>query len=161
MTSSNQYLAVPSDFLAPFSLNLTNSSSVEYLQFKELEFIQSFNPNSSTTGTPRYYAQFDIDNFILSPTPDSGYTTTLSYFYRPTSITSGVESGTTWLSENAEIALLYASLIECYTYMKGEQDVMQMYNVRLGESLQRLKNLGEAQEVTDEYTLGQIRKAKT
>ena len=128
MTSGNQYLAAPSDFLAPFSLSVTNSSSYEYLQFKELEFIQSFNPNSSTTGTPRYYAQFDTDYFIVAPTPDSGYTATLSYFYRPTSITAGADSGTTWLSENAEIALLYASLVESYIYMKGEQDVMSMYN---------------------------------
>ena len=161
MTSGNQYLAAPSDFLAPFSLNITNSSSYEYLQFKELEFIQSFNPNSSTTGTPRYYGQFDTDYFIVAPTPDSAYTVTLSYFYRPTSITAGADSGTTWLSENAEIALLSASLVECYIYMKGEQDIMSMYNSRLGEALQRLKNLGEAQEVSDEYISGEIRKAKT
>ena len=161
MTSGNQYLAVPSDFLSPFSLSITNSSSKEFLLFKELEFIQSYNPNSSTTGTPKFYAQFDSDNFIIAPTPNSGFTVNFSYFYNPTSITSGSDSGTTWLSENAESALLYASLLECYTYMKGEQDIMAMYNTRYGESIARLKNLGEAQEVSDEYTSGPIRKAKT
>tara|TARA_R100001015_G_C4525571_1_gene93380 strand:- start:39 stop:686 length:648 start_codon:yes stop_codon:yes gene_type:complete len=161
MTSDNQYLAAPSDFLAPFSLSITNSSAKEYLQFKELEFIYSYNPNASTTGTPKYYGQFDADYFIIAPTPNSAFTVNLSYFYNPPSLTSGVDSGTTWLSENAENALLYGSLVECYTYMKGEQDIMSMYNVRFGQALGRLKNLGEAQEVSDEYYLGPIRKAKT
>ena len=161
MTSDNQYLAAPSDFLAPFSLSITNSSAKEYLQFKELEFIYSYNPNSSTTGTPKYYGQFDADYFIIAPTPNSAFTVNLSYFYNPTSLTAGSDSGTTWLSENAENALLYGSLVECYTYMKGEQDIMNMYNVRFGQALNRLKNLGEAQEVSDEHYLGPIRKAKT
>jgi hypothetical protein len=161
MTSGNQYLAVPSDFLFPFSLNITNSSNYEYLQFKSLEFVNSYNPNSATTGTPKYYAQFDVDYFIIAPTPDANFTVNLSYFYRPVSITAGSDSGTTWLSENAELALLYASLAECYIYMKGEQDIMTMYNTRLGEALSRLKNFGEAQEVSDEYYSGEIRKAKT
>ena len=130
-------------------------------QFKELEFIYSYNPNSSTTGTPKYYGQFDADYFIIAPTPNSAFTVNLSYFYNPTSLTAGSDSGTTWLSENAENALLYGSLVECYTYMKGEQDIMNMYNVRFGQALNRLKNLGEAQEVSDEYYLGPIRKAKT
>ena len=161
MTSDNQYLAAPSDFLAPFSLSITNSSAKEYLQFKELEFIYSYNPNSSTTGTPKYYGQFDADYFIIAPTPNSAFTVNLSYFYNPPSLTSGADSATTWLSENAENALLYGSLVECYTYMKGEQDIMNMYNVRFGQALNRLKNLGEAQEVSDEHYLGPIRKAKT
>lgn len=161
MTSSNQYLAVPSDFLSSFCLNITNSSSFEYLQFKSLEFVQTYNPNSSTTGTPKYYAQFDVDNFILAPTPDTSFTVNLSYFYRPSSLTAGSDSGTSWLSENAELALLYGALLEAYTYMKGEPDLISLYNNRFMESLSRLKDLGEAKEVSDEYNLGQIRKAKT
>ena len=161
MSSSNQYLAVPSDFLAPFSLNITNSSSFEYLQFKSLEFVQTYNPNSSTTGTPKYYAQFDVDYFILAPTPNANFTVNLSYFYRPSSLTAGADSGTTWLSENAEIALLYGSLLESYTYMKGEPDLISLYNSRFLEALGRLKDLGEAKEVSEEYNVGQIRKVKT
>jgi hypothetical protein len=229
MTASNQYLACPSDFLAPNSLTITNSSEYSYLQFKEKEFVQTFTPNSATTGVPRYYAQFDVDNFIIAPTPNSGYTVDLSYFYRPASlsestitftvsssssfsvgetITGGTSGSTTtitalpssttitvivpmnsftatetitggtsgasttlssftsdstesWLSTNAEIALLYGSLIECYIYMKGDPDIMNVYNTRFAESIGRLKNLGEAREVTDEYTMGPIRKAKT
>ena len=161
MTSSNQYLACPSDFLAPNSLTLSNSSVFEFLQFKDLEFVRSYNPNASTTGTPKYYAQFDVDNFLLAPTPDSGYTVNLNYFYRPSSITAGVDSGTTWLSENAELALLYGSLIECYIYMKGDGEVMNMYNNRFTESIVRLKELGEAREVTDEYKTGNLKKARS
>ena len=161
MTSGNKYLAVPSDFLTPFSLSVTNSSNIEFLQFKSLEFVQAYTPNSSTTGTPKYYAQFDLDNFIVAPTPDSNYVVSFSYFYRPTSLTAGSDSGTTWLSENAELALLYGSLLEAYTFMKGDPDLTSLYNSRFMEGLSRLKNLGEAQEVTDQYTSGEIRKAKT
>jgi len=230
MTSGNQYLAVPDDFISPFSLSITNSSNYEYLQLKSLEFVQAYNPNPATTGIPKYYAQFDLDYFVLAPTPNSGYTTSLSYLYRPTSLTSskftltlnnvsgtfttsdtltgstsgeqttvdsvpsastlsviipngsftvgetitGSSSGATatiasigadttvsWLGENAELTLLYASLTEAYIYMKGEPDLISLYNTKLMESLGRLKNLGEAQEISDEYTYGQIRKAKT
>jgi hypothetical protein len=94
MTTSNQYLACPSDFLAPNALTITNSSEYTYLQFKEKEFIQTFTPNASTTGVPRFYAQFDVDNFVIAPTPDSGYTVNLSYFYRPASLTDSTISFT-------------------------------------------------------------------
>ena len=107
LTASNKFLAAPSDFLAPFSLSITNSSNKEFLLFKDVNFIQSFNPNQSTTGAPRYYAMFDVDNFILGPTPDSAYAVELHYFYRPASLTAGADNGTTWLSTNASVALLY------------------------------------------------------
>ena len=97
----------------------------------------------------------------MAPTPDSAYTATLSYFYRPTSITAGADSGTTWLSENAELTLLYGSLIEAYTFMKGEQDVMGMYDIRFKEALASLKQLGEAKETTDEYRVGKVVRRKT
>ena len=97
----------------------------------------------------------------MGPTPDANYVTDLHYFYRPASLTAGAGSGTTWLSTNAEIALLYGSLIEAYTYMKGEQDVMGMYVNRFQEALGRMKNFGEAQEVTDEYVSGKIVRRKS
>ena len=108
-----------------------------------------------------YYASFDVDNFILGPTPDSDYVTDLQYLYRPASLTSGAGTATSWLSSNAEIALLYGSLIEAYTYMKGEQDVMSLYMSRYQEALGRMKNLGEAQEPTDEYVTGKIVRVKS
>ena len=229
MASGNQFLNVPSDFLAPFSLSITNSSNYVFLMFKDLDYVQTYNPNPATTGTPKYYAQFDVNNLLIGPTPDAAYTTTLSYFYRPASLTesllvltvgatgsftngetitggtsgvvstiksipssttlsilvpsgtftdgetiTGATSGATttvtstgadttvsWMSENAEIALLYGTLIEASTYMKGEQDVMAMYNSRFAEAISRLKNFGEAEEVSDEYRTGQIRRQKS
>ena len=160
MTSSNQYLAMPGDFLAPFSLSITSSSVKTFLQFKDVNYVQSFNPNSSTTGTPRYYAIFDITNFIIGPTPDSGYTSELHYFYRPASLTAAGASGTTWLSENATLALLYGCLTEAYTYMKGEQDLMAEYEKRFGEAMVALKMFGEAKEVTEDYRAGMVIRPK-
>ena len=86
VTSSDPYMSVPTDFLAPFSLSITSSSSKIFLLEKDVNFVQEYNPNSSTTGTPKYYARFDVDNFIISPTPDSNYTATIHYYYRPTSL---------------------------------------------------------------------------
>jgi len=161
MTSSNKYLACPSDFLAPYSLSFVNSDSDHvFLDFKDVDFVQSFNPDATTTGNPRYYAVFDIDNFVLGPTPDSSYAVELHYFYRPLSLTAGSGSGTTWLSENAELALLYGSLIEAYIYMKGEQDVMAQYEKRFAEAITGLKMFGESKEVTDEYRTGKVIRPK-
>ena len=129
--------------------------------FKDVNFVQSFNPNNSTTGAPRYYAQFDINNFVLGPTPDSNYNVELHYFYRPASLTAGSGSGTTWLSKNASVSLLYGSLIEAYTFMKGEGDLVQNYTQRFTEALSRVKNFGESQEVTDAYRTGLIIREKT
>jgi len=156
MTSGNEYLASPSDFLAPFSLSIDVSGNKEFLLFKDLDFVQTYTPDATTTGQPHYHAQFDVDNFIIAPTPDANYTVDIHYLYRPASITTGAEDGTTWLSENAELALLYACLIEAYIYMKGDANVMQMYNQRFMEAVSRLKNLGEAQETIDEYRSGPI-----
>jgi hypothetical protein len=161
MSSSNEYLAAPSDFLAPFSLSIDVNGDKEFLLFKDLDFVQSYSPDATVTGQPKYYAQFDKDNFIIAPTPDANYTVDIHYLYRPASLTAGSDSGTTWLSENAEITLLYGSLIEAYTFMKGQPDLMAMYNQRFGEGVLRLKNLGEAQETTDEYRSGSLRKPRS
>ena len=229
MSSSNKYLTCPSDFLAPFSLSYTDASSNQvFLDFKDADFLQSFNPNPATTGSPRYYGQFDVDNFILAPTPDSGYTVELHYFYRPASLTTsnfvltltsitgtfaagetvsggtsgqssnldsidstaltvdipsgdyvvgetltggtsgatgtisaiGADTTESWLSQNAEVALLYGALMEAYVFMKGEQDLQVLYEKRFGEAVMGLKMLGESREVTDEYRTGQVVRAK-
>ena len=160
-TASNQYLAAPSDFLAPFSLSFTTGGDKTFLDYKDVNFVQTYNPDPTDTGAPRYYAFFDDSNFLLGPTPDANYDVELHYFYRPTSLTAGAGSGTTWLSENSEIALLYGSLIEAYTYMKGEPDMMQEYEKRFAESVVAMKNFGEAKEVTDAYRTGLVIRDKT
>ena len=161
LTSSNPYLNAPSDFLAPYSLSYTDGSGDKnFIEFKDVNFVQAFNPDVSDTGAPRFYAQFDLDNFIVAPTPNSNYAVELHYFYRPASLTAGGDSGTTWLSENAELSMLYGALVEAYIYMKGEQDVMALYNQRFQESLMGLKMFGEAKEVTQDYRVGQIIRQK-
>ena len=159
-TASNKYLNIPSDFLAPFSLSVVNDSAHEFLEYKDVNFVQSFTPNPATTGTPRYYSLFGISNFILAPTPDAIYTAELHYYYRPASLTAGADSGTTWLSENAPNAMLYGSLVEAYTFMKGDPDLLNTYNQRFSEAIVSLKNFGEAKEVTDDYTTGMLIKPK-
>ena len=160
-SANNQYLTRPSDFLAPFSLSLAGVDGDKFfVEFKDPSFVQTYTPDETTIGAPKYYAQFDVDNFLLGPTPDAQYTAELHYFYRPNSLTIGTDSGTTWLSENAELALLYGSLIEAYIYMKGEQDVMAMYAQRFQEAIVGIKMLGEAKETTDEYRTGKVIRAK-
>lgn len=160
-TASNQFLAVPSDYLATFSLSLRGTDGDRFfLEFKDPSFVQTYTPDTTTTGAPKYYCVFDVDNFLLGPTPDTTYTAELHYFYRPLSLTAGSDSGTTWLSENAEMAMLYGSLIEAYIYMKGEQDVMGMYAGRFQEAITGVKMLGEAKETTDEYQSGKVIRGK-
>ena len=161
MTSSNQYLNMPSDFLAPFSLSITSGTSKKFLDFKDVNFLQEYAPDASVEGEPRYYASFDTDYFLIAPTPDSNYATELHYFYRPASLTAESDDGTTWLSVNAPQAMLYGSLIAAYTFMKGEADVLQNYNAQFTEAVGRLKNLGEARETTDAYREGLVRRQKT
>ena len=154
VTANDQYLGVPTDYLASFSLSVISSSNKEFLLEKDVNFVQSINPNSATTGTPKYYAFFDINNFILAPTPSANAVAELHYFYRPDSLTAGGDSGTTWLSTNAPNAMLYGSLVEAYIYLKGEPDLMKLYTDRFMESLVRLKDYGEARENSDAYRQG-------
>ena len=157
MTSGNKFLEKPSDYLATHSLSFVNASSENvFLLQKDVNFIQQYTPNPATTGLPIYYAQFDVDTFIVAPTPNSSFTVELHYYYRPASLTTD-DSGTTWISTNAPDALLYASLVEAYTFMKGENDLIQLYTARFTEAMSRLKIYGEAQENTDAYREGLVR----
>ena len=153
-TSSDQFLTVPTDYLASFSLQITTSGSEGFLLQKDVNYLREYTPLSTTTGVPKYYARFDTNNFIVAPTPNSNYTLELHYYYRPASLTAGADGGTTWLSTNAPFALLYGSLVEAYTYMKGEPDIMQQYEKRFNDQLVRLKDLAEARENSDAYSEG-------
>jgi len=154
LTASDPYLSVPSDYLSPFSLQITTAGNKEFLLIKDVNYVQQFTNDKGSTGLPKYYAIFDVDNFLLGPTPDSAYTVELHYYYRPASLTAGADGGTSWLSENAPNALLYGSLVEAYTYMKGEADMMQLYEQRFAQEIQRLKDLAEARENSDAYRRG-------
>ena len=157
VSSGNAYLAKPSDFLAQNSLSVINGSSKEFLLYKQATMLQDYTPNPATTGVPEYYADWDEATFLLAPTPDSSYTMELHYLYRPQSITVSSD-GTSWLGTNAELALLYGALVEAYTFLKGEPDLLALYDKRFQESMQWMKNLGEGLQTRDQYRYYRIRR---
>jgi hypothetical protein len=165
-TASNKYLQCPVDFLAPYSLAVIDATGAyEYLLNKDVNFIRQAYPTPTSTGLPKYYALFgprsDNENeltFILGPTPAASYGVELHYFYYPTSI---VDAGTSWLGDNFDSVLLYGSLIEAYTYMKGEQDMLTLYNQKFMEALALAKRLGDGLERQDAYRSGQFRQKVT
>jgi len=166
VSTSNKYLSCPDDFLAVYSMAVINTDgSYEYLLNKDVNFIRQAYPNPTTdTGVPKYYALFGptvntgvISNelsFILGPTPDSGYSVELHYYYYPQSI---VTASTTWLGDNFDTVLLYGCLVEAYTFMKGEQDLIALYNQKYMEALALAKRLGDGLERSDAYRSGQAR----
>ena len=156
LTSANKYLAVPSDYISSFSLSITSSGSKIFLLQKDVEYLQEYNPTDAE-GVPKYYAIFDINTFTLAPVPSSALAVELHYYYRPQSLTDTSGSTTTWISQYAQEALLYGSLVEAYIYMKGEADLIALYDKRLNEALARLKNFGEGREDVDAYRDGLIR----
>jgi len=154
VSSENQYLSIPDDWLATFSLAVVNSGEYQYLLNKDVNFIRAAYPSSSYKAVPEYYAVFDQNTFILGPTPNTNYAAELHYFYYPASI---VTAGTSWIGDNFDSVLLYGSLLEAYTYMKGEPDVYAAYQKRYDEAMSLLKQLGDAKDRQDAYRSGQVR----
>jgi len=166
MSANNKYLGCPNDFLAVYSIAVIDETGAyEYLLNKDVNFIRQAYPVPTDTGLPRYYALFgsqsnDVNEltFILGPTPDASYGVELHYYYYPESI---VTAETTWLGDNFDSVLLYGSLVEAYTYMKGEQDMMQLYNQKFMEALALAKRLADGMERQDAYRSGQFRQKVT
>ena len=172
LTASNKYLSAPGDFLAVYSLAVIDTTGAyEYLLNKDVNFIRQAYPTPTSTGIPKYYALFGptttnsappvITNelsFILGPTPDAAYTVELHFYYYPESI-SVAASGQTWLGDNFDSVLLYGALVEAVTFMKGEADMVQLYNAKYTEALGLAKRLGDGMERQDAYRSGQYRQA--
>lgn len=162
LTSGNQYLAAPLDFLSVFSLAVIDASgNYEYLLNKDVNFIRASYPNPATTGTPKYYALFGPDSsavteltFILGPTPNAGLTAELHYFYYPVSI---VVNSTSWLGDNFDSVLFNAVMVEAARFMKQEQDIVAEMDKQYVQSLTLLKNLGDGKNRQDAYRSGQVR----
>lgn len=155
-TANNKYLTVPNDWLANFSLAAIDpvTGEYEYLLNKDVNFIRESFPFPAVSGKPTHYAMFDQNSYILGPTPDADYEMELHYFYYPTSI---VDAGTSWLGDNFDSVLLYGALLEAYTYMKGEADVMATYQKRYDDAIVMLKQLGEGKNRQDMYRNSQVR----
>ena len=176
MSANNKYLSCPTDFLAVYSMAVVydvtggnlDTGTYEYLLNKDVNFIRQSYPTPQDTGLPRFYALFGptvngstITNelsFILGPTPDANYNVELHYYYYPESITT---ANTSWLGDNFDSVLLYGSLVEAYTYMKGEPDMISLYNQKYMEALQLAKRLGDGMERQDAYRSGQFRQKVT
>jgi hypothetical protein len=170
-TVNNKYLQCPLDFLAAYSMAIIKADGTyEYLLNKDVNFIRQAYPLPTDTATPKYYALFgpavsgstisDELSFILGPTPDTSYSVELHYYYYPESITVAAD-GQTWLGDNFDSVLLYGSLVEAYTYMKGEVDMMGLYNQKFIEALALAKRLGDGMERQDAYRSGQFRQVVT
>lgn len=169
ITANNKYLSAPEDFLSSYSLAIfSGSGPYTFLLNKDVNFIREAYPTPTDTGTPKYYALFGPTvagatasnelSFILGPTPDATYSAELHYYYYPESITT-VASGQTWLGDNFDSVLLYGSLVEAYTFMKGEQDMMALYNQKYMEAIVLAKRLADGLERQDAYRSGQFRQA--
>ena len=165
LTSGNKYLSTPTDFLSAYSLAVVDATgNYTYLLNKDVNYIRQVYPSQSTTSLPKYYAIFGPTvvsdtltpelSLIMGPTPDQNYTVELHYYFYPQSI---VTAGNTWLGDNFDSALLYGSLVEAYTFMKGEQDMMILYDTKYKEALALLKNLGDGKQRGDAYRDGQIK----
>ena len=147
-------LTMPADFLNVYSLAVNDGTDLNYLLNKDVSFIHSAYPANLTTGFPAYYAIYDTNKVLFGPTPDAGYDVVLNYAAYPESI---VTAGTTWLGDKFESVLLYGSLIEAYTFMKGEDDIIKLYLARYGEAMSLLKQLGDGKLRQDTYRSGQFR----
>jgi hypothetical protein len=167
VTAGNKYLSCPGDFLSSFSLaSIDADGNYEYLLNKDVNYMRAAYPNPSEQGSPKYYSLFgptvvtnvvtDELSFILAPTPDAAYTMELHYYYYPESITVAAD-GRTWLGDNYSPVLLYGSLVEAYTYMKGEQDIMAFYQQKYTEAMAQLNRLGTGLERGDAYRDGQAK----
>lgn len=163
MTLGNQYLPAPTDFLSVYSLAYVDpvTNAYEFLLNKDVNFIRQAYTNPSTTGVPKYYAIFGPRSdapteltFIVGPTPDKAYSVELHYYFYPQSI---VDASTSWLGDNFDSVLLYGTLVEAYTFMKGEPDIIQLYDTKYKEALAMAKRLGDGLDRQDAYRSGQAR----
>ena len=161
MSSGNRYLARPADFLAPFAFAVIDSGgNYSYLLDKDMNFMREAYPNPSTTGLPRYYAQFVGDSvesaegaFLLGPTPNENYQVEIQYYYDPPSI---VDANTSWLGENADTALFYGAVLEAYTFLKGDADMTAVYKARYDEAMMQLTSVS-MRSMRDSYRDGEVR----
>jgi hypothetical protein len=156
MTTSSPYFQLPIDWLSTYSLAVIDpdTGEYEYLLNKDVNYIRAAYPAPTSTGKPKYYSIFDDTTMLLGPTPDAGYAAEMHYYYYPPSI---VSVGTSWVGDNFENVLLYGSLREAYTYLKGEADIIADYDKKYMEGLSQLKRLGDGLDRQDAYRSGQVR----
>jgi len=154
LASGSTTADLPSDFLAPFELRINNAGDFTHVDYSDVSYMRSAFPNPLMVGVPRWYSMFDATTIILAPTPTIGLRGWLNYFHKPESI---VTAGTSWLGSNAENCLLYGCLAEAYTFLKGDTDLMKLYEEKYQVALADLKKLGENMDMGDAYRMNERR----
>jgi len=157
MTASSQFLDTPSGFLSPYYMYVVNGTDSVFLLNRDADFIRSAYPDPASEGVPKVYALYDEDSFIVAPTPDDNYTVRMGYYKIPTSLTAGASSGTTWISNNAENALLYGSLMFASSYLKEDADTMADIEKKFADSIQDAVKLVQGDQKRDSYLYGEER----
>jgi hypothetical protein len=155
LTQGNKFLTAPTDILTHRYLMITVSGDQVFLDFRDTSFMKEYWPDGSATGVPKYYSVWDQNTFYVAPTPNSGYTAELGYIYRPPQLSS--TNPTTWVSTNAPEALLYACLIQAYSYTKGPGEMLNYFKGAYKEALQGLGIEQQGRRRRDEYRDGMIR----
>tara|TARA_R110000868_G_scaffold185346_1_gene427230 strand:+ start:1307 stop:1963 length:657 start_codon:yes stop_codon:yes gene_type:complete len=154
-TASNRFLIAPSDILTHRYLMVTIDGDQVFLDFRDTSFMKEYWPDSTVTGTPKYYSVWDQNTFYIAPTPAQNYDVQLGYIYRPPQISSA--NPTTWISTNAPEALLYACLIQAYSYTKGPTEMLQYFENSYKQAIQGLGIEQQGRRRRDEYRDGMIR----
>lgn len=155
MTSGNKFLTAPSDILTHRYMMITSGTDQIFLDFRDTSFMKEYWPNGAETGTPKYYAVWDQNTFYVAPTPNTNFTVELGYVYRPAQLSPATP--TTWISTNAPEALLYACLIQAYSYTKGPLEMLQYFENSYKQAVQGLGIEQQGRRRRDEYRDGMIR----
>ena len=157
LSSASRFLATPSDFFAPMSLAVISNNVYTYLDLKHASFLKEYSPDTTVTGTPKYYAVFSDDSFTITPVPNANFSIELHYLFKPNSLADGSDSGQTTLSKDYPDALLSGCLAEGAIFLKESPDVIATFETRFKEAVARMKNLSEGRKVKDEYRYDSLR----
>jgi hypothetical protein len=155
MSAANRFLAMPTDILTHRYIMITSGADQIFLEFRDQSFMKEYWPDPSSLGVPKYYSVFDQNTFYIAPTPNVAYVTQLGYIARPVQLSS--TNTTTWMSTNAPEALLYAVLIQAYSYTKGPPDMLQYFEKSYMQAIQGLGTEQQGRRRRDEYEDGTLR----
>jgi len=158
MTSGNRYVSTPTNLRNIRYVQITDSSNEQtFLEQKDTSFMAEYDPTPSTSyGTPKYYANWDNDTWVVAPTPADNFNVTIAYYVQPATITS-TTSATSYVSTFAEDMLLYGCLAETYKYLKGPPDMIQLYEQSYQTAKQSFGIEQTGRRRRDEYTDGVVR----
>jgi hypothetical protein len=155
LTTNKKFLTAPTNILTHRYMMITSDSDQIFLDFRDTSFMKEYWPDGALTGIPKYYSVWDQNTFYLAPTPNTNFAVELGYIYRPPQLSP--INPTTWISVNAPEALLYACLIQSYSYTKGPLEMLQYFENTYKQALQGLGIEQQGRRRRDEYRDGMTR----